>query len=73
LGFDGVTVMLLKVGLTKKPRQLARADTKTTVQTVENTEFRLELNIIANPRRSPSADDWPGGVLAIVAERISPS
>jgi hypothetical protein len=65
--------MLLKVGLTKKPRQLARADTKMTVQTIHSSEFRLELKIIANSRRSSSAEDWLGDVLAIVADLTSPS
>jgi hypothetical protein len=32
--------------------QPAKADTKATAQTVQTTEFRLELKIIANPRRS---------------------
>jgi hypothetical protein len=58
LGVAGVTVRLVRVGFTKKPRQPAKADIKTTVQTVNSSVFRLELEIIAKPREVPSADDW---------------
>jgi hypothetical protein len=71
LGFEGVTVILFKVGLTKKPRQPEVADTKTTAQTAHNNEFRLELTIIANLEEAPSADGL-GDVLPIVANGIPP-
>lgn len=57
LGFVGVTVMLLSVGFTKKPRHPASAVINTTVKTASNSEFRLELEIITNPRY-PSANGW---------------
>jgi len=72
LGFEGVTVILFKVGLTKKPRQPEEADTKTTAQTVHNNEFRLELRVIANLEEAPSAEDGLGDVLPIVANGVPP-
>jgi hypothetical protein len=72
LGFEGVTVILFKVGLTKKPRQPEEANTKTTAQTVHNNEFRLELKIIANLEEAPSAEDGLGDVLPIVANGVPP-
>lgn len=56
-GVAGVTVMLLSVGFTKKPRHPASAVINATVKTASNSEFRLELEIITNPRY-PSANGW---------------
>jgi hypothetical protein len=55
-GLVGVTVILLSVGLTKKPRQPDSARTKRTVPVVSNSKLRLKLKIIAKPRgQAPSA------------------
>jgi hypothetical protein len=54
LGLEGVTLRLLRDGFTKKPWQPPpRAKIRTTV--ITNSEFRLELEIIAEPRKIPSA------------------
>jgi hypothetical protein len=50
--------MLLNVGFTKNPRHPAKAEINTTVETVSNSEFRPEFEIIPKPRDVPSADDW---------------
>lgn len=47
LGLAGVTVRLLRVGLTKKPWQPTRAKISMTV--ISNSECRQGLEIIANP------------------------
>jgi hypothetical protein len=48
-----VTVRLLSVGFTKKPRQPESAEISTMVAAVKNSVFRLELEIIAEPRELP--------------------
>jgi hypothetical protein len=58
--------MLLRVGLTKKPRHPTRAEINTTVAAVTNNAFRLELEIIANPRDLPQTIG--SGLTPIVAE-----
>jgi hypothetical protein len=63
-----VTVMLLRVGLTKKPRHPMRAEINTTVAAVTNNAFRLELEIIENPRELPQTIS--SGLPPIVAEEI---
>jgi hypothetical protein len=52
-GLAGVTVRLLSVGFTKKPRQPESAEISTMVAAVKNSVFRLELEIIAEPRELP--------------------
>jgi hypothetical protein len=51
VGLAGVTARLLRVGFTKKPWQPPRAKISTSV--IGNSEFHLELEIIAEPSKSP--------------------
>jgi hypothetical protein len=60
--------MLLRVGLTKKPRHPISAEINTTVAAVTNNAFRLELEIIASSRTFPQT--MGSGLLPIVAEGI---
>ncbi len=67
LGVAGVTVRLVSVGFTKKPRHPAQPRINTTVEAVNNNEFRPQLNFIAKPGSSANLGR---GVLPIVAEAI---
>jgi hypothetical protein len=62
--------MLLNVGFTKNPRHPAKAEINTTVETVSNSEFRPEFEIIPKPRNVPLCRRLARGVLPIVADEI---